>query len=59
MIDALTAHKTADLKRAAEKKFAVWANKPENKAEYGNVLGDLACCFSSEQAVLYPKPMDM
>ena len=45
MIDALTAHKTANLKRAAEKKFAVWANKPENKAEYGNVLTDLATYF--------------
>ena len=45
MINALTAHKTADLKRKAEKKFAVWANKPENKAEYGNVLSDSATYF--------------
>jgi len=45
MINALTAHKTADLKRKAENKFASWANRPENKAEYGNVLTDLANYF--------------
>ena len=46
MIDALTAHKTADLKRKAEKKFASWAAKDENKDEYGKVLPDLAYYFS-------------
>ena len=52
MIDALTAHKTAALKRKAEKKFAKWAAKQENKAEYGAVLTDLASFFAktNEQA---------
>lgn len=45
MIDALTAHQTADLKRKAEKKFAAWAAKAENQAEYGSVLSDLASYF--------------
>ena len=46
MIDALTAHKTAALKRKAEKKFAAWAAKDENKAEYGKVLSDMAYYFA-------------
>lgn len=46
MIDALTAHQTADLKRKDEKKFAAWAAKAENQAEYGSVLADLASYFS-------------
>ena len=46
MIDALTAHKTADLKRKAEKKFAKWAAKEANKAEYGSVLEDLSSYFA-------------
>ena len=52
MIDALTAHKTAALKRKAEKKFAKWAAKQENKAEYGAVLTDLTSFFAktNEQA---------
>ncbi len=45
MIDALTAHKTADVKRKSEKKFAKWANKKENKDEYGNVLSVMADYF--------------
>ncbi|MDO5106521.1 S46 family peptidase [Capnocytophaga sp.] len=45
MIDALTAHKTADVKRKTEKKFAKWASKKENKAEYGNVLNTMATYF--------------
>lgn len=45
MIDALSAHKTADKKRKAEAKFAKWANKAENKAEYGDVLNTLATYF--------------
>ncbi|MDO4229286.1 MAG: S46 family peptidase [Capnocytophaga sp.] len=45
MIDALKAHKTADTKRKTEKKFAKWANKKENKAEYGNVLSTMADYF--------------
>ena len=46
MIDALTAHKTAELKRKAEKKFATWAAKAENKDEYGTVLADLENYFA-------------
>lgn len=45
MIDALTAHKTAELKRAYEKKFNKWANKKKNKSEYGNVITDLKDYF--------------
>ena len=45
MIDALSAHKTADKKRKAEAKFAKWAKKAENKAEYGDVLNTLATYF--------------
>ena len=46
MIDALTAHKTAELKRKAEKKFAKWAAQEANKAEYGSVLEDLSSYFA-------------
>ena len=46
MIDALTAHKTAELKRKAEKKFAKWAAKEANKSEYGSVLEDLSSYFA-------------
>lgn len=45
MIDALTKYKTADTKRAAEAKFAKWANKKKNKAEYGDVLNTMANYF--------------
>ncbi len=38
MIDALTKHGTADTKRKMEAKFDKWANKPENKETYGNVM---------------------
>ncbi len=38
MIDALTKFKTADIKKANEAKFNSWANKPENKSKYGNVI---------------------
>ncbi|MBE8713262.1 S46 family peptidase [Sphingobacterium hungaricum] len=41
MIDALTLHKTAASKANAEKKFNKWANKPANKAEYGNVIATI------------------
>ena len=46
MINALTAHKTADQKRDAEKKFAKWASKDANKAEFGNVLSDMENYFA-------------
>ena len=45
MIDALTAHKTADKKRQVEAKFGKWANKSENKVKYGDVLSTLANYF--------------
>ncbi|RWX02288.1 S46 family peptidase [Flavobacterium cerinum] len=38
MIDALTKHKTAAAKAKAEADFNKWANKPANKAKYGNVI---------------------
>jgi peptidase S7, flavivirus NS3 serine protease len=46
MIDALTAHKTAATKRKAEAKFAKWARRAENKAEYGEVLNTLSNYFA-------------
>ena len=41
MIDALTAHKTAETKRKVEKKFNKWANKKANKATYGDVIENI------------------
>ena len=41
MIDALTAHKTAETKRKTESKFDKWANKKENKEIYGNVIKNI------------------
>lgn len=38
MIDALSKFGTAKTKAAQEAKFHKWANKPENKAKYGNVV---------------------
>lgn len=38
MIDALTQFKTAKAKASQEAKFNKWANKPANKAKYGNVV---------------------
>ncbi|WP_348823577.1 S46 family peptidase [Flavobacterium aestuarii] len=38
MIDALTKAKTAGTKSSEESKFNAWANKPENKEQYGNVI---------------------
>jgi hypothetical protein len=38
MIDALTKHKTAETKTKEEIAFNKWANRPENKAVYGNVI---------------------
>ncbi|GIM52490.1 peptidase S46 [Capnocytophaga cynodegmi] len=45
MIEALKAHKTAETKRSYEKKFAKWANKKKNRAEYGDVLKTMANYF--------------
>ena len=41
MIDALTKFKTAKAKTAQETKFNKWANKPANKAKYGNVVATI------------------
>ncbi|HSD05731.1 S46 family peptidase [Flavobacterium sp.] len=41
MIDALTKAGTAKIKAAQEAKFNAWANKPENKAKYGNVIATI------------------
>jgi hypothetical protein len=41
MIDALSKFGTAKTKAAQEAKFNKWANKPENKAKYGNVVATI------------------
>jgi hypothetical protein len=41
MIDALTKFQTAKAKAEQEAKFDAWANKPENKAKYGNVVATI------------------
>jgi hypothetical protein len=41
MIDALTQHKTAETKTKQEAAFNKWANKPENKAMYGDVVATI------------------
>jgi hypothetical protein len=41
MIDALSKFGTAKSKAAQETKFNTWANKPENKAKYGNVVATI------------------
>ncbi|MES2862912.1 MAG: S46 family peptidase [Bacteroidota bacterium] len=41
MIDALTKFGTAKSKAAQEAKFNKWANKPANKAKYGNVVATI------------------
>ena len=46
MIDALTKHKTAATKAKAEADFNKWANKPENKAKYGDVIATINNYYS-------------
>ncbi|NBL65511.1 S46 family peptidase [Flavobacterium sp. NST-5] len=41
MIDALTKFGTADTKAKTEAEFDKWANKPENKAKYGDVITNI------------------
>jgi len=41
MIDALSKFGTAKTKAAQEAKFDKWANKPANKAKYGNVITNI------------------
>ncbi|MCZ8198052.1 MAG: S46 family peptidase [Flavobacterium sp.] len=46
MIDALTKFGTAKSKAAQEAKFNKWANKPANKAKYGNVISNINKFYS-------------
>ena len=46
MIDALTKSGTAKSKAAQEAKFDAWAQKPENKAKYGNVIANINKWYS-------------
>lgn len=41
MIDALTQHKTAQVKAENEVKFNKWANEKKNRKTYGNVVKDI------------------
>jgi hypothetical protein len=41
MIDALTQHKTVETKTKQEAAFNKWANKPENKAVYGDIVATI------------------
>src|SRR5690606_7561759 len=41
MIEALTDHKTVEVKTKVEKEFNTWANKKKNKEQYGNVIADI------------------
>ncbi len=41
MIDALSKAKTSQSKAAQEAKFNLWANQPENKTKYGNVVATI------------------
>lgn len=41
MIDALTEHKTAQIKAQNENKFNKWATKKANKAKYGKVIENI------------------
>ena len=47
MIDALSKHKTSATKRKQEKKFQKWANKKDNRAQYGNVLADINVYYAA------------
>ncbi len=46
MIDALGKFGTAKTKAAQEAKFNAWANKPANKAKYGNVVATINKYYS-------------
>ena len=47
MIDALKEHKTAETKRKNEADFNKWANAPEHKAKYGNVMQDINAYYAA------------
>ena len=46
MIDALTKFGTAKSKASQEAKFDKWANKPENKDKYGNVITNINAYYA-------------
>jgi peptidase S46-like protein len=46
MIDALTKFGTAKSKAGQESKFDAWAQKPENRAKYGNVVTNINKFYS-------------
>jgi len=46
MIDALSKFGTAKTKAGQEAKFDKWANKPANKAKYGNVIRDINAWYA-------------
>lgn len=47
MIDALTLHKTAITKAQDEAKFNKWANKKENKEQYGDVIATINAYYAA------------
>ncbi len=47
MIDALTQHQTVATKTSSEQEFDKWANLPENKDKYGQVIADLNAYYSA------------
>ncbi|MHC5308914.1 S46 family peptidase [Myroides sp. LJL116] len=47
MIDALNEHKTVQTKTKEEEAFNAWANQPENKEEYGQVIADLNAYYAA------------
>ncbi|MGQ8868331.1 S46 family peptidase [Myroides sp. TSA_177.3] len=47
MIDALNQHQTVATKTAAEKEFQRWADKKENKEEFGNVISDINAFYNA------------
>ncbi|MFD2742683.1 MULTISPECIES: S46 family peptidase [Sphingobacterium] len=50
MIDALTQHGTAATKRKQEKRFQKWANRPENKELYGQVIPTINAYYAATNA---------
>ncbi|QQU03886.1 S46 family peptidase [Myroides odoratus] len=47
MIDALNQHQTVATKTTAEKEFQHWADKKDNKAEFGNVISDINAFYNA------------
>lgn len=47
MIDALNQHQTVETKTTAEKEFQHWADQKDNKAKYGNVIGNINAFYKA------------